>query len=313
MADRLVGVEVEFAGISLDTAVHTVSDAVEGRIEPVSNHEYLIHELRHDAPYHIEVDFELLKELSRAEAAHSEPIRKTTVSMLELAAAILTPIELVTPPLKVGELEDLARVVRALESAGAVGTQESLAYAFGTHFNPEVVDIGPRTVLATLRAFMCLHDWLRMRDEMNSTRRFSAFAQGYGREYELLVLGAAYSPTMQRLMDDYLAYNATRNRALDLLPLFAYVDGYKVRAAVDDARVKPRPTFHYRLPNSQLGDPRWTILKPWNDWLVVERLAAAPAELTAFCAARIAFLKRNVFARDERQWIAECDQRLQGL
>ena len=39
------------------------------------------------------------------------------------------------------------------------------------------------------------------------------------------MLDAGYGPDLGALIDDYLAANPTRNRALDLLPLFAELDG----------------------------------------------------------------------------------------
>ena len=38
--------------------------------------------------------------------------------------------------------------------------------------------------------------------------------------------------------------------------------------------VKPRPAFHYRLPNCMVDEPHWTVAREWNTWVAVERLAA---------------------------------------
>src|SRR3546814_9457337 len=40
-----------------------------------------------------------------------------------------------------------------------------------------------------------------------------------------------------------------------------------------DELIKARPTFHYRLPNARLADPQWSIVREWNLWVRVERLA----------------------------------------
>ena len=111
---------------------------------------------------------------------------------------------------------------------------------------------------------------------------------GYARK----VVDPSYWPTLDTLIDDYLADNPTRNRALDLLPLFAFVDEARVRRAVQDPLVKARPTFHYRLPNSEIHRPDWDFAGAWNDWLQVERLAADDARLAACCAAYSAYLER---------------------
>jgi len=36
----------------------------------------------------------------------------------------------------------------------------------------------------------------------------------------------------------------------------------------------PRPTFHYRLPNSRIDDPEWRFADEWNHWLAVEKLVS---------------------------------------
>jgi hypothetical protein len=42
---------------------------------------------------------------------------------------------------------------------------------------------------------------------------------------------------------------------------------------VRDLRVAAQPTFHYRLPDANLGDPEWDLMLEWNRWCVVEELA----------------------------------------
>jgi Putative amidoligase enzyme len=67
-----------------------------------------------------------------------------------------------------------------------------------------------------------------------------------------------YAPPPQ-LFEHYLEHNPTRNRPLDLLPLFVHLHGPGLLKRVEDAPlVKPRPTFHYRLPNCELTNPGWT-------------------------------------------------------
>jgi hypothetical protein len=41
----------------------------------------------------------------------------------------------------------------------------------------------------------------------------------------------------------------------------------------DEHLIKPRPAFHYRLPNCLVDEPDWTIAREWNTWVAVERLA----------------------------------------
>ncbi len=130
-----------------------------------------------------------------------------------------------------------------------------------------------------------LSDWLRAVISVSLTRRVLAFADPFPPNYVLQVTDPDYRPDMNALIDDYLLYNPTRNRELDLLPLFAWIDEKRVRAVVDDKRIKMRPTFHYRLPDARLDRPDWTIITEWNRWCVVERLAERPDKLAAMAGA----------------------------
>jgi hypothetical protein len=103
------------------------------------------------------------------------------------------------------------------------------------------------------------------------------------------VLAPNYAPSVSQLIDDYLKHNPTRNRGLDLLPLFAHLDKDRVTRAVDDDRVSARPTFHFRMPDSRVDDPRFRITEQWQAWLEVERLACDPLRLAE--QSRIAFAR----------------------
>jgi hypothetical protein len=94
---------------------------------------------------------------------------------------------------------------------------------------------------------------------------------------------------MAAFIDDYLAFNPTRNRDLDLLPLLHYFDETRVRAVLPNEKINGRPTFHYRLPDARLSDPGWSIAPDWNRWVCVERLAADRERLDAFGAAFLSF------------------------
>lgn len=308
-----VGVEVEFAGLDFDEAADVIAAHLGAPRRPVSRHEALF-EADDGAPYRLEVDFELLKRLSREEAeeGREDPLRRFAIAALDAAAAVATPLELVTPPLAPARLGDLDELLGALGAAGAVGTDASLIYAFGVHLNPEA-EPDPERVLAHLRAFLCLYDWLEQRDGIDLSRKFTAFIDPFPREYELRVLAADYRPSAAAFIDDYLAANPTRNRALDLLPLLAEMDGERVATAVSDRRIRARPTYHYRLPSSRVGEAGWSILRPWNDWLAVERLAADDRRLGELCRQRVAHQAAGPFQRRQRDWIAQCARTVDAL
>jgi hypothetical protein len=121
---------------------------------------------------------------------------------------------------------------------------------------------------------MPLSDWLRAQIQVEFTRALLAFADPSPPDYVALVLERSYRPAVSELIDHYLAYNPTRNRELDLLQLFDWIDSARVRAVAGDARIKPRPTFHYRLPNAHIQRPDWSLAAEWNRWCKVEHLAA---------------------------------------
>ncbi len=68
-----------------------------------------------------------------------------------------------------------------------------------------------------------------------------------------------------------------------MLPLIAHLDEDRVRRAVDDPRIKSRPTLHYRLPNCDIDNPDWNLDSSWRLWLEVEKLANDPQRLETFC------------------------------
>lgn len=188
-------------------------------------------------------------------------------------SSVVMPCEIVCPPLRLDRMPEIDGLVRALHEAGAQGTRASPFYGFGAQLNPEIAEGGTEWIVSVFKAYLMLSDWLRAVLKIDLTRRATAFANPFPKAYALMVTDPDYWPDQSRFIDDYLASNPVRNRELDLLPLLAWLDEDRVRAAVPDPRVKPRPTFHYRLPDSNFGQPDWSITLEWNRWCVVERLA----------------------------------------
>ena len=123
-----------------------------------------------------------------------------------------------------------------------------------------------------IRAYSLLQWWLVDRHGVDLTRKISPYIGLYSAAYVEHVLSVS-TASMDEIIDAYLEHNATRNRALDLLPLLAEIDEDRVRTMVDDPRVKARPTFHYRLPDCHIEHDDWSLSKAWNTWCVVEKLA----------------------------------------
>lgn len=188
--------------------------------------------------------------------------------------SLVMPFEIAAPPIPFDRLGELDRLVTALREAGARGTHASPLFAFGMHLNPEVAEETADYTLDHLKAYLILAAWLRGAIKVDATRRLSGFIAAFPPHYAAKVVDPAYRPDMEGLVTDYLADNPTRNRELDMFPLFAELAPDTLFARVSDPHVRARPTFHYRLPNALVGDPGWSLAEDWNRWVAVERLAA---------------------------------------
>jgi len=158
----------------------------------------------------------------------------------------------------------------------------AIYFAFGLQLNPELPDIHPATIVNYLQAFAALYDWLKSRHQLDISRKFTTYIEPWGNHYLDLLMAESYAPDIRQLMLDYLTHNPSRNRALDLLPLFAHLNEPLLRKHINDPRVKSRPTLHYRLPDCDIGNPDWHFSTVWNDWVVLEQLVANEADLSEF-------------------------------
>jgi hypothetical protein len=290
--ERRVGVEIELAGIELDDIARCIRATFGGRVERVSVCEQRVAGTEFGV-FSLELDMRYLKKLGREQShGHSSELENLATEALAAVASNLVPFEIVCPPIPFSRLDELETLVQSLREAGALGTHGAARYAFGVHFNPELPALDSDTLVRYLKAYLCLHDWLSAREQTALVRRLSTFIQPFTREYCQQVLQNDYRPDQDQLIRDYLAQNPTRNRALDMLPLFAWLDPEAVQTAVQDEKVSARPTLHYRLPNSDIDNPDWCLLDAWNDWQQVEALVQAPARLDSLCQEYLAHLRR---------------------
>lgn len=285
--ERHVGIELEMHGLALEQLAQTAARVLELQVCSAGRYE---RRLCGDpaGDWEVELDFTLLKKMGREDRQPDSlmnEIGDTAETLLAMGAEPLVPVELVSPPIPLHRLPEVEILIDRLRDAGALGTSSRLLYAFGMQFNPEVPDTDPTTLRDYLRAFLCLYDWLDERAEINFTRRLTSYIDAFPRHYTLKVLASTYAPDTTQLIRDYLEDNPTRNRALDLLPLFAWLDRKLVEEYVQDERIKARPTFHYRLPNCEIDRPGWGLKQAWHDWLVVESLAEDKDRLEACCQA----------------------------
>lgn len=290
---RRVGVELEMNGLTLDRLSGEVARHLglavsggSGRYERVLTGDPA-------GEWHVEFDFDLLKKLGREQRDASTlagELGDSAEEALKWLAESLVPMELISPPLPLNRLEEVESLIQHLRECGCKGTSDRLLNAFGMQFNPELPDTDPKTITRYLKAFACLYEWLYARADINLSRQVTNYIDPYPKSYCRQLVHADYWPDQTRLIDDYLRENPTRNRALDMLPLFALLDETRVREVVGNTLVKARPTFHYRLPDCEIDRPDWNLSTAWNDWVEVERLAEDPVRLAGCCQAYADFL-----------------------
>lgn len=274
---RQLGYELEFTGITPDEAAELIAQHFDADIDKVSEAEFNIPHPEF-GDFRIELDWHFGRRLAqrRAESTDSDPESDDSDPLMKLMTKIagqVVPIELVCPPIPLDRLHILDPVVDALRSAGALGTEQSMFYAFGLHLNPEVPDFDPGTLEGYLQAFVICQDWMIEKLNVDFSRRVTPYIDLFPVSYANLVLGYRASVSLERLIQDYLEFNPTRNRALDMLPLFKHLDESAVMNAVGNQVVNARPTFHYRLPNCEIERPDWSLAESWNLWCVIEYLA----------------------------------------
>ncbi len=290
---RHVGVEIEFATVSPRQAAACVQEIFGGELAALTPHRIQVTGTSH-GDFLVELDSQYIH---RLESPDESPILAAEVDewlrwfqsalgeiVGELAATVI-PCEIVCPPLRLEDMHLLDATIDALNRRGAAGTRENPLYAFGAQLNPDIARKEAEYITSILKAYVLLSPWLREVIAVDMTRRVFAFADPFPKAYIRRITATDYWPGFEQLIDDYLWHNPTRNRELDLLPLFAWLDAPRVRASVTDPRVKSRPTFHYRLPDANFGIPDWTITREWNRWVEVERLAADKDKLRAVCEA----------------------------
>jgi hypothetical protein len=282
---RRAGFELEYSGVTITDSALLIREVFGGTHVVESTFEHRVANTPF-GDFTVEIDTKFLKDKQ-----YEAPLRalgvnaaSTDTGWLERALlgvlSTVVPIEVAAPPIPIDQLAALDELRRRLHVAGAKGTRASVFYAFGMHINPGIVSDDPAELLNTLRAFILLYPWLKRESEVDLTRSISPYIDRFPSQYGQLILRPDYRVTRERLIDDFLQHNPTRNRPLDMLPVLTHLDPQRVRRNVPDmSLVKPRPSFHYRLPNCMIDESQWTLAAEWNRWVVVERLANDPRRI----------------------------------
>ena len=312
-AERRVGIEVEFAGVDPDAAANCVRKQFGGELR--SHNIFETHIVNTQVgDFLLELDTAYLKPLGEhlSQFTQSNSLEAMASEMITRAAEQFVPWEVVSPPLGLSQLPDFQQLLVELRKHGALGTRHSLHYAFGLHLNPELPDLGVETILNYLRAYFCLYDWIAEREEIDFARRLTPYIKHFDNKYIQQVVNPSYRPKQTALIADYLSANPTRNRSMDMLPLFSHLNETQVKRVVKDKRIKARPTLHYRLPNCDIDNPNWSLLNPWRNWLVVESLANEEDKLMRLCERYYRHLQ-SFSARFSNDWLEITEDWLAGF
>lgn len=274
--DRKVGVEIEFGGIGTLETARIIADRMGGTVEHSSPYAAVVRDTS-IGDISVELDWSWIQK-----AGDDGGILDQTKELLAELGRDVVPTEIVAPPLEGDRIDELDRLVRALAASGAKGTRAGLLNGFGMHLNPELWegDLNAATLRRVLQAYLLMSAGLREAIQVDFTRSLLPFVAAFADDYMRHALRTDYAPDMATLIDDYIAFNPTRNRELDMLPVFAHIDGQRVRGRLHDQKISSRPTFHWRLPNADLESPFWSITHEWERWLSVEELALDERELS---------------------------------
>jgi hypothetical protein len=310
--ERCVGVEIELGGLDGADLAAVVARVFDGKVEEKTMFDYRVINTRF-GNFKLELDSAYLKKLASESASASDVesddlqvnLRQMGDQIMSFVAQQLVPWEVVAPPTPISELSVFAQLLSELRCMGAKGTRHAVHFAFGVHLNPELPALDSQTILNYLQAYCCLYDWLVEKEDIDFSRRTTPYINHYDEDYVRKVIDRSYHPEQPQLIDDYVEANPTRNRGLDMLPLFAFLDEERVLQALDDERIQSRPTLHYRLPDCDIDNPKWGLTSIWSNWLQVERLAADTTQLDIVCTAYREHLQQRLpFFGDS--WVDRC-------
>jgi len=288
---RHIGIELEFAGLTTKQAAKLVADVYGGTLVADSAHQYTVKDTDF-GKFTVELDTQYahpkssLQDKADSGDKLGDAIARFDSFMAEVIGDVaqgFVPCEIVTPPIPINRLDDITPLMDALKAHNAEDTRKNPFYAFGMHLNPEVTSTSAASLCNHLKAFILLEGTLRKQARMDTTRKLLPHTAPFPKAYALLVTQTTYTPNLSTLIDDYIKHNPTRNRDLDMLCVFKWLDKDRVENAIPDMLVKARPTFHYRLPDFRISDPDWSVQSEWAHWQQVEALAHNAERLERLC------------------------------
>lgn len=278
---RNVGFEIEFANIDIEKILEVLKDEFNFTVTKVNNFLYKLGSKYGD--FILELDFELLTKQKLKTSAKDLyekvgiEIKEEDIDSIENFIGKLSkdivPYEIGTPPLPLDKIDLVEEIVQKLSQNSAKGTTHKIYYAFGLHINIEVISLEVQSLLSYLRSYVVLQDFINKDANIDLARKISPFIDNFKSDYISHILDENYKPSIDLFIKDYIKFNPSRNRSLDMLPILCFLDETTVRELLPNEKIKPRPAFHYRLSNSMIGDTNWEVSNEWNRWILVENLA----------------------------------------
>ena len=306
--ERKTGYEFEFTGIDLEEIAGLISELYGGTIQKISTYIFEVQDTDLGT-FKLELDAQLLRDkkyerLLKTVGFDLESYKEKDAvedSLKGIASAVV-PFEIITPPIPLSSMKMLNKLVDKLREHKAKGTGSSFIYAFGLHLNPEIPDESAESLLNHLRAYVMLDPWIRKDADVNISRKITPFINEYEAMYIQHILNPDYRPDLNQLIGDYFVYGNSRNRPLDMLPVFMYLNETLTSGLIKDTITASRPTYHYRLPNCSLEDENWSLAAEWNRWVLVEKMAANEKVLNQYSRAWLK-MRKDTLIGFENKWV----------
>lgn len=210
---RRVGVEIEFGRLGPPEAADAVQTVFGGTITQNGMHRLAVEDTG-VGTFTVELDWRWVHE----DLDNGGPLDKARDMLGKIGREVI-PTEIVSPPMPANRMPDMDKLVRLLADEGAEGTRGGLLNGFGLHLNPELDDddMTAERLLAVMRAYFLRSPLLRAEIDVDPMRTLLPFIEPFPERYVVQLLDDDYSPDLDQLIDDYLKFNPTRNRELDML------------------------------------------------------------------------------------------------
>lgn len=233
--------------------------------------------------------------------------RALTRAAVEKLAAVSGPVsscEVHCPPVPFREVDCLDRLLDELRRSGAARDREAAPLPLGFDLVVDAEDTGADTIASVIKSFCLISDWLRQDYAAPDIEEAIAFPEPYSLDYRTLVAEPGYQPDINRLAADYIRHNPTRNRELDLLPLFADIAAEALETEDTLPPIQPMRAYCYRLPRAGLARAGGIVADELQRWQMVESIAADPVRLGQMGEAFLA--RSHEFV--EADWTDECEK-----